>query len=66
MRFPVVPGDTVDLTLDESLLTYTLAASNPQRKREITAQIDNAALFDGRLEEISAAAEKKSDDKAAE
>jgi peroxiredoxin len=61
LRFPVVPGDSIDLTLDESLLTYTLTASNPQRKREITAEIDNSALFDGRLEEISAAAEKRSD-----
>jgi peroxiredoxin len=61
LRFPVLPGDTVDLTLDESLLTYNLTASNPQRKKEITAVIDNAALFDGRLEEINAAAEKKSD-----
>jgi peroxiredoxin len=61
LRFPVLPGDTVDLTLDESLLTYTLTDNNPQRKREITAVIDNSALFDGRLEEINAAAEKKSD-----
>jgi thiol-disulfide isomerase/thioredoxin len=42
-------------------LTYTLTASNPQRKREITAVIDNSALFDGRIEEINAAAEKRSD-----
>lgn len=61
LRFPVLPGDSVDLTLDESLLTYNLTASNPQRKREITAEIDNSALFDGRLEEINAAAEKRSD-----
>jgi hypothetical protein len=61
LRFPVLPGDTVDLTLDESLLTYNLTTSNPQRKREITAVIDNSALFDGRLEEINAAAEKRSD-----
>lgn len=61
LRFPVLPGDTVDLTLDESLLTYNLTASNPQRKREITAEIDNSALFDGRIEEINAAAKKRSD-----
>ncbi|OQP50282.1 hypothetical protein A4H97_00080 [Niastella yeongjuensis] len=61
LRFPVVPGDSIDLTLDESLLTYNLSASNPQRKKEITAAIDNSALFDGRLEEINAAAEKRSD-----
>jgi hypothetical protein len=61
LRFPVLPGDTVDLTLDESLLTYNLTDNNLQRKREITAVIDNSALFDGRLEEINAAAEKRSD-----
>lgn len=61
LRFPVLPGDTVDLTLDEFLLTYTLTANNPQRKSEITAVIDNFALFDGRIEEITAAAEKRSD-----
>jgi len=61
LRFPVLPGDTIDLTLDESLLTYNLAASNPQRKKEITAQVDNSALFEGRLEEINAATEKRSD-----
>jgi len=61
LRFPMLPGDTVDLTLDESLLTYNLTDNNPQRKREITAGIDNSALFDGRLEEINAAAEKRSD-----
>ncbi|OQP65715.1 hypothetical protein A3860_14010 [Niastella vici] len=61
LRFPVLPGDSIDLTLDESLLTYNLTASNPQRKREITAVIDNSALFEGRLEEINAAAEKRSD-----
>ncbi len=61
LRFPVLPGDSIDLTLDESLLTYNLAAANPQRKKEITAVLDNAALFEGRLEEINAAAEKRSD-----
>ncbi|MBO9199547.1 MULTISPECIES: peroxiredoxin family protein [Niastella] len=61
LRFPVSPGDSVDLTLDESLLTYNLTASNPIRKREITAVIDNTALFEGRIEEINAAAEKRSD-----
>lgn len=61
LRFPVLPGDSIDLTLDESLLTYNLTARNPQRKREITAAIDNSALFEGRLEEINAAAEKRSD-----
>ena len=61
LRFPALPGDSIELTLDESLLTYNLAASNPQRKREITAVIDNSALFDGRMEEINAAAEKGSD-----
>jgi peroxiredoxin len=61
LRFPVLPGDTIDLTLDELLLTYNLTASNPQRKKEITAVIDNFALFEGRLEEINAAAEKRSD-----
>lgn len=61
LRFPVLPGDSIDLTLDESLLTYNLSARNPQRKREITAVIDNSALFEGRLEEINAAAEKRSD-----
>ena len=61
LRFPVLPGDSIDLTLDESLLTYTLSASNPQRKKEITAEIDNSALFEGRLDEINAAAEKRSD-----
>ncbi|WP_207511088.1 TlpA family protein disulfide reductase [Longitalea luteola] len=61
LRFPLLPGDTVDLTLDELLLTYNLTATNPQRKKEITAIIDNSALFDGRLEEITAAAEKRSD-----
>jgi peroxiredoxin len=61
LRFPALPGDTVDLTLDESLLTYNLTNNNPQRKREITAVIDNSALFEGRLEEINAAAEKRSD-----
>jgi peroxiredoxin len=60
-RFPVLPGDTVDLTFDESLLTYNLAVNNTQRKREITAVLDNTALFDTRLEEIYAAAEKGSD-----
>ncbi|OQP58999.1 TlpA family protein disulfide reductase [Niastella populi] len=60
-RFPVLPGDTVDLTFDESLLTYNLAVNNTQRKREITAVLDNTALFDSRLEEIDAAAEKGSD-----
>ncbi|WP_205513899.1 peroxiredoxin family protein [Longitalea arenae] len=61
LRFPVLPGDTIDLTLDESLLTYNLTSNNLQRKKEITAVIDNSALFDGRLEEINAAAEKRSD-----
>jgi hypothetical protein len=61
LRFPVLPGDNIDLTLDESLLTYNLTASNPQRKKEITAVIDNSALFEGRLEEIHAVAEKRSD-----
>jgi peroxiredoxin len=61
LRFPVLPGDTVELTLDESLLTYNLTASNPQRKKEITAEVDNSALFEGRIEEINAAAEKRSD-----
>jgi len=61
LRFPVLPGDSIDLTLDESLLTYSLTASNPQRKKEITAVIDNSALFEGRLDEINAAAEKRSD-----
>lgn len=61
LRFPVLPGDTIDVTLDEFLLTYNLTASNAQRKKEITAVIDNSALFDGRLDEINAAAEKRSD-----
>jgi peroxiredoxin/thiamine phosphate synthase YjbQ (UPF0047 family) len=61
LRFPALPGDTVELTLDESLLTYNLTSGNSQRKKEITAVIDNSALFDGRLEEINAAAEKRSD-----
>ena len=61
LHFPLLPGDSIDLTLDESLLTYNLAAGNPQRKKEITAGIDNSALFEGRLEEINAAAEKRSD-----
>jgi hypothetical protein len=61
LRFPILPGDSIDLTLDESLLTYNLTTRNPQRKREITAVIDNSALFEGRLEEINAAAEKRSD-----
>jgi peroxiredoxin len=61
LRFPVLPGDTIDLTLDESLLTYNLTDKNPQRKKEITAVIDNSALFEGRLEEINDAAEKRSD-----
>lgn len=60
-RFPVLPGDTVDLTFDGSLLTYNLTANNTQRKKEITAVLDNTALFDGRLDEINAAAEKRSD-----
>jgi peroxiredoxin len=60
-RFPVLPGDTVDLTFDGSLLTYNLTANNTQRKKEITAVLDNTALFDSRLEEIYAAAEKGSD-----
>src|SRR2546423_973646 len=33
LRFPVLPGDTVDLTLDESLLTYNLTDNSPQRKK---------------------------------
>lgn len=61
LRFPVLPGDTVNLALDELLFTYNLTASNPQRKKEITAVLDNAALFDGRLDEINAAVEKRSD-----
>lgn len=61
LRFPAAPGDTIELTLDESLLTYNLTSNNVQRKREITAVIDNSALFEGRLEEINAAAEKGSD-----
>src|SRR5690349_7236840 len=39
LRFPVLPGDSIDLTLDESLLTYNLTARNSQRIREITAAI---------------------------
>ncbi len=61
LRFPALPGDTIELTLDEYLLTYSLTATNPQRKKEITAVLDNAALFDGRLEEINDATEKRSD-----
>lgn len=61
LRFPVLPGDTVDLALDELLLTYNLSATNPQRKKEINAVLDNIALFDGRLDEINAAVEKGSD-----
>lgn len=61
LRFPVLPGDSIDLTLDESLLTYNLTATNPQRKKEIIAEMDNSALFEGRLDEINAAAEKRSD-----